>query len=54
MYMAMVHIERLENHLRKTNIILLLHVSKVIKIYILCTSQRYLQHNNSFYKQKFG
>ena len=48
------YIEYLENHLRKTNTILPLPVSKLIKISTLCTPHFYFQHNNSFYKQKFA
>ena len=47
-------IERLENHFRKTNIILSLPISKLIQICTLFTSHCYFQHNNTFYKQKFG
>ena len=47
-------IKRLENHLLKTNILLLLLVSKLIKICTLCTLHCYFQHNNSFYEHKFG
>ena len=46
--------KRLENHYRKTNTIVLLLISKLIKICTLCTSHCYFQHNITFYKQKFS
>ena len=45
-------IERLHNHLRKSNSTL--PISKLNKICNLCTSHCYFQYNNIFYKQKFG
>ena len=47
-------IERLENHIRKTNIVLPLLASKLIKSCTLCTSHCYFQRNNTFYTQKFN
>ena len=47
-------IERLHNHLRKSNSTFLLPISKLIKICTLCTSHCYFQYNNIFCKQKFG
>ena len=47
-------IERLHNHLQKSNPTLPLPISKLIKICTLCTSHCYFQYNNIFYKQKFG
>ena len=47
-------IKRLHNHLLKSNSTLPLPISKLIKICTLCTSHCYFQHNNIFYKQKFG
>ena len=47
-------IERIENLLRKPNTTLSLSVFKFIKTRTLCTSHGYFQHNNTFYKQKFG
>ena len=48
------YIKGLDNHLRKTNSILLLYVSKLIKVRTLCTSHWYFQHKRTFYKHKFG
>ena len=47
-------IERLYNHLRESNSIFPLPISKLIKICTLCTSHCNFQYNNIFYKQKFG
>ena len=47
-------IERLHNHLRKSNTTFPLLISKLIKICTLCTSHCYFQYTNIFYKQKFG
>ena len=47
-------IERLHNHLRKSNSTLPLPITKLIEICTLCTSHCYFQYNNIFYKQTFG
>ena len=47
-------IERLHNHLRKSNSTFPLPISKLAKICTSCTSHCYFQYNNIFYKQKFG
>ena len=44
-------IECLHNHLRISNTIFPLPISKLIKICALCTSHCYFQYNNIFYKQ---
>ena len=54
LYTNVKWIKCLENQLWKTNITLPLTISKLIKICTLCTSHCYFQHNNTFYKQKFG
>ena len=49
-------LNRLEKHLstNDTQLSCLLTIQKIIKICRLCTSHCYFQHNNVFYKQKFG
>ena len=47
-------IERLHNHLRKSNSTFPLPISKLIKICTLRTSHCYFQYNNILLKQKFG
>ena len=44
-------VELLDNQLRKTNTILPLSVSKLIKICTLCTSHCYFQHSSYFHKR---